>query len=103
MRGLLRTPRFFGFVSLPAPQRPELYQELLPAPQLPAPQYPLLPAPQLPAPQYPEIWSSNPGHVGNDTGYVFISPRTGQPTRVMSRIDEPRATAIARVRHDHGA
>jgi len=45
---------------------------------------------------------SNPGRIGEDTGYVFESPKTGDLVRVIARVGESRADAIKRVRTNHG-
>jgi len=48
------------------------------------------------------VESSNPGPVGMDTGYEFTSPKTGSKIRVIAKTGEDRASAIARVRRNHG-
>jgi hypothetical protein len=45
---------------------------------------------------------SNPGPVGQDTGYVFKDPKTGETIRVVAQVGESREDAIARVRERHG-
>lgn len=45
--------------------------------------------------------ASNPGPVGQDTGYEFTTP-DGRRVRVIRKKDESRADAIARVRKAHG-
>lgn len=44
---------------------------------------------------------SNPGPIGRDTGYTFTN-KSGQMIRVIAQEGEPRATAIKRVRKNHG-
>lgn len=45
---------------------------------------------------------SNPGAVGVDTGKGFDSPKTGGPVRVIAKVGEDPADAVARVAERHG-
>lgn len=46
--------------------------------------------------------ASNPGPVGMDTGYSFVSPSSGQRVRVIAHDGESRESAIRKVRSRHG-
>jgi hypothetical protein len=45
---------------------------------------------------------SNPGPVGQDTGYSFEDPKTGQTIEVIAEVGENHDEAIKRVREAHG-
>lgn len=48
------------------------------------------------------VETSNPGPHGSDTGYEFVSPKTGGKIRVMRKETESREEAIKRVKSNHG-
>jgi hypothetical protein len=51
----------------------------------------------------PICWSTNPGPVGQDTGFVFKARKLGgAPVRVIAKLGESREHAIERVMENLG-